>query len=75
MIGETYLERGEPVVVLARWLCRSDVPQPVSLLTHLAWTRTGPRNVLIRRANGELVVRSFRGLRRSRSSAVGEEIA
>ena len=48
MIGRTYLERGRPVVVLARW------------------NGTGPRNVLIRREDGTLVVRPFRGLRRPR---------
>ncbi|MBO2453752.1 hypothetical protein J4573_42150 [Actinomadura barringtoniae] len=47
MIGRTYLERGRPVVVLARW------------------AGGGPRNVLIRRENGELVVRPFRGLRKT----------
>jgi hypothetical protein len=47
MVGRTYLERGRPVVVVARWL------------------GTGtPRNVLIRREGGHLVVRPFRGLRR-----------
>lgn len=46
MIGTTYLERGKPVVVLARWAGK------------------GPRNVLIRRENGTLDVRPFRGLRR-----------
>lgn len=46
MIGRTYLERGSPVVVLARWAGK------------------GPRNVLIRREDGELVVRPFRGLRK-----------
>jgi acetyl esterase len=30
------------------------------------WGGRGPRNVLIRRADGELVVRPFRGLRRPR---------
>jgi len=49
MIGRTYLERGQPVVVLTRWAWRGP--------------RT-PKNVLIRRASGELVVRPFRGLRR-----------
>ena len=46
MIGRIYLERGEPVVVVARW------------------GGDGPRNVLVRRAGGRLVVRPFRGLRR-----------
>lgn len=48
MTGRTYLERGKPVVVLARWAGR------------------GPRNVLIRRGDGSLTVRPFRGLRRAR---------
>jgi acetyl esterase len=48
MTGRTYLERGAPVTVLARWSGR------------------GPRNVLIRRSDGSLVVRPFRGLRRPR---------
>jgi acetyl esterase len=37
--------------------------QPVTVL--LAWgPGGGPRNVLIRRANGQTVVRPFRGLRK-----------
>jgi acetyl esterase len=47
VIGECYLERGRPVVVLVRW-----------------GQGGGPRNVLIRRQDGTLVVRPFRGLRR-----------
>lgn len=35
---------------------------PVTVL--LRWSGRGPRNVLIRREAGELVVRPFRGLRR-----------
>ena len=54
MIGRTYLERGSPVVVLARW-----VPGG------------GPQNVLIRRADGTVTVRPFRGLRRPREEASG----
>lgn len=38
--------------------------QPVLVL--LGWRGRGPRNVLIERANGERVVRGFRGLRRAR---------
>jgi hypothetical protein len=52
VVGGTYLERGRPVVVLVQW--RSG----------LRSGPTGPRNVLIRRADGTLVVRPFRGLRR-----------
>ena len=44
--GKTYLERGRPVEVLARW------------------NGKGPRNVLVRREDGTVVVRPFRGLRR-----------
>jgi hypothetical protein len=36
--------------------------QPVEVL--IWWAGRGPRNVLIRRAGGELAVRPFRGLRR-----------
>lgn len=71
VVGRTYLERGEPVEVLAQWrgpseavsnrrdlVCREVVLNPGRR------RRSGPRNVLIRRADGELVVRPFRGLRR-----------
>ena len=47
VVGRTYLERGQPVVVVARWLGQGT-----------------PRNVLIRRDDGTLVVRPFRGLRK-----------
>lgn len=47
MIGKTYLLRGEPVVVLARW----NGPKGC------------PRNVLIEFADGSKSVRPFRGLR------------
>jgi acetyl esterase len=68
MIGETYLERGQPVMVLAAWRS-AKLPEPgIVLGDHclitLFVTRTGPRNVLIRREDGSLVVRPFRGLRR-----------
>ncbi len=52
IVGRTYLERGEPVTVLAQWRT-GDGTRPI-------------RNVLIRRASGELVVRPFRGLRKPR---------
>ena len=51
MIGRAYIERGRPVIVLARW------------------AGPGPRNVLIRRADGSRTVRPFRGLRRPRTEA------
>jgi acetyl esterase len=48
MIGRVYLERGRPVTVLIRW----------------NGPRGAPRNVLIKRGDGSLVVRPFRGLRK-----------
>jgi hypothetical protein len=51
MTGRTYMEKGRPVVVLTRWRPGSG----------------GPRNVLIRREDGTLVVRPFRGLRKPRA--------
>ena len=59
MIGRTYLERGQPVVVVLR----SD------------WKTGAPRNVLIRRADGELVVRPFRGLRKTQDTLAGVQRA
>ena len=41
--------------------------QPVEVLTW--WAGRGPRNVLIRRRDGELVMRPFRGLRRAVDTA------
>lgn len=65
MVGRTYLERGEPVVVVARWRDTPPVPLPPFVAWHPSPPRpTAPRNVLIRRADGTLACRSFRGLRR-----------
>lgn len=48
MTGRSYLEKGRPITVLARW-----------------GPGGGPHNVLIRREDGTLAVRPFRGLRRT----------
>jgi hypothetical protein len=76
IVGHTYLERGEPVVVVAQWRlgARSQDGLDGSLDVAIVvrdrdrWRTVtlegGPRNVMIRRAGGELVVRPFRGLRR-----------
>jgi hypothetical protein len=62
MIGQTYLERGRPVVALTRW---RSAPVPADDPYFPLRPPTGtPRNVLIRREDGTLVVRPFRGLRR-----------
>jgi len=59
MIGKTCLEKGQPVIVLARWKLTAIVN---------AKQVGGPRNVLIRRADGSEVVRPFRGLRKTGTS-------
>jgi len=66
MIGKTYLERGQPVVVLVRWGKNSaGFCQPIGPLNDCSWSdRGGPRNVLIKRQDGSRVVRPFRGLRK-----------
>lgn len=69
IVGNTYLERGEPVVVIRQWRTGAMPNLTMRLLdgyVALGNTNatTGPRNVLIRRANGDLVVRPFRGLRK-----------
>jgi hypothetical protein len=81
MIGDTYLERGKPVIVLVAWVGKRATmeiiapgvtpfaPQITLTFNRYASLRAkrakgAPRNVLIQRENGELVVRSFRGLRK-----------
>lgn len=69
--GGTYLERGVPVTVVAAWCGKRD-PDLARLraLLPLVTTRpSGPRNVLIRRADGSLAVRGFRGLRKPSGGA------
>lgn len=50
IVGRTYLEKGSPVVVLIQW--------------RTGHGPGGPKNVKIRRADGTVTVRPFRGLRR-----------
>jgi hypothetical protein len=70
VIGRTYLERGRPVVVLTGFRLPSKAcplpPCPPWLRWTSAPSASGPRNVAIQRADGERVVRQFRGLRRPR---------
>lgn len=64
--GSTYLERGVPVTVAVAWNGKRD-PDLARLreLLPLVVTRpSGPRNVLIERADGTVTVRGFRGLRK-----------
>lgn len=62
-VGRIYLERGEPVVVLIQWGLKSR-----------GESYGGPRNVLIERETGEMVVRSFRGLRPAYTRSRGNDI-
>jgi hypothetical protein len=62
IVGRTYLERGEPVIVLVAW---KQVPKAERLvLPGLDLKAITPQNVLIERADGSRVVRPFRGLRK-----------
>jgi len=74
IVGRTYLEHGLPVVVLAQWRTGGRMPhEAIDLARNLLDDGAGMRiedvrrrpirNVLIRRQDGELVVRPFRGLR------------
>jgi hypothetical protein len=64
MVGRTYWERSRPVLVLARW-ATPPADAPAACTWHRPPRRTGPRTVLVQRADGSLVVRPFRGLRKS----------
>lgn len=69
IVGHTYLERGQPVVVVAQWRGGSLPPVELTegesvMVLSPSKRRFSPRNVLIRRSHGELVVRPFRGLRK-----------
>lgn len=55
MTGRVYLERGQPVTMLVAWR------RPAA--------RGVPCNVLAGRADGTLVVRPFRGLRKRKAAS------
>jgi hypothetical protein len=68
IVGQMYLEWGQPVEVLAQW--RGAKLPPAQLVGNAVvlcepLARGPVRNVLIRRNDGALVVRPFRGLRRA----------
>lgn len=76
--GRTYLERGKPVVVLARWAGGGRPAGRPGVQAGVIWYppcgkkatyKQAPRNVLIRRRGGATVVRPFRGLLRVPGSA------
>lgn len=61
MIGRTYLWR--PFVITGDKLTRGPAERVVVVAR---WQGKGPRNVALRRGDGSLVIRPFRGLRRLR---------
>ncbi|MBC9729288.1 hypothetical protein [Streptomyces sp. TRM68367] len=68
MTGRVYLERGQPVTVVIPF-CARRAPDITGGWLHFQWPGrrpvAGPRNVAIRRTDGSIVVRPFRGLTRS----------
>lgn len=60
--GRTYYERGKPVTVLIGWNGKIPPKDPNFPFVNLKG-RAGPRNVMIRRADGTMTIRPFRGLR------------
>jgi acetyl esterase len=64
--GRTYLERGNPVTVLIGWgPGGGDKAITAAVFAGAAkQPKQGPRNVAIRRGDGSVVVRPFRGLRK-----------
>jgi len=76
VIGDVYLERGEPVTVLVAWrgpskhereemrVARAKRRSNMVRIVFDPDKKSGPRNVLIQRADGSLIVRPFRGLRK-----------
>ena len=79
MIGRTYLLKGQPVVVLARWRESAPAWGSAAPLVLVEWSKpprpraSGPRNVRIQHADGSLDVRPFRGLRRPPRPGPGPE--
>ncbi|TDC30075.1 hypothetical protein E1211_24830 [Micromonospora sp. 15K316] len=65
--GTTYLLGGEPVTALVAWR-QQRVSERLDNGPHLTTKTTTPRNVLIRRADGSMDVRPFRGLRRPKAN-------
>lgn len=67
MTGRMYLERGQPVTVVIPY-CARRAPDVTGNWLHFQWPgqrpAAGPRNVAIRRGDGSIVVRPFRGLTR-----------
>lgn len=67
MTGRRYLERGQPITVVAAWRQQRVVERLA--LPHVHTGTSTPRNVRIERSDGSTVVRPFRGLRRTPQEA------
>jgi hypothetical protein len=66
VIGRTYLLRGVPVIVRAKWRDpQPGDPPPIHIRT-VGRPSGVPRNVLLELPDGSLTVRPFRGLRKPR---------
>jgi hypothetical protein len=65
MTGRTYLERGRPVTVLVGWRNGQGEPELDQALRTVQRPRYGPKNVMVRREDGSIVIRPFRGLRKA----------
>ncbi|MEV0826402.1 hypothetical protein [Nonomuraea rubra] len=69
MTGRWYLVHGEPVTVVCSFVLPSKVRPLSPVPAWLTWAvppSGAPRNVAVRFADGRIVVRPFRGLRRVR---------
>lgn len=77
IVGNVYLERGEPVEIVAQWRGLPDWREAMEaavgdadgaiVIAGVSTSRV-KRNVLIRRADGTLVVRPMRGLRKPKGA-------
>lgn len=68
MTGRVYFERGHPVTVVIPY-CARHAPDITGSWLRFQWPgrrpAAGPRNVAIRRSDGSIIVRPFRGLTRN----------
>lgn len=70
LVGRTYYERGRPVTVVVQWATgRRAAPSPPLWLVWAKPPGRAPRNVAVRRDDGTVTVRPFRGLRRTAPAA------
>ena len=71
LVGRVYLERGQPVEIVVQWEYRRSASLGRFFAANgdvVLKPLKAPRNVLVRRVDGSLVVRPFRGLRSTRTA-------